>query len=416
MLKRFIYLLIPSCLLLASCSQNNASHHLKNNIDAIKRLQEKTKNNKSDSILMHLNQADKIIQEHGNIPDSIVLEHMFLKGLYFYDTKKLDSAAYYFHNTVNRVDLSSISPREITYFRKTLVADLELESSLPNGISTAEKFIDALLRIEDYENLAHAYNFLERANRFIGDYEKALHYNKKTKEAATLSGNKNISAITYVARSNLLYSLNRKEEAYKILDSISKDQNKYSNDVNRQLFNCTAFLNYFDSNFENAIVNYKKALSFLRKETTHPEYYYLLVESHINLSEAYIEIGEYDISEVYLDSARANLKKDFRIDNLIFLGEQTLRLNYLTKKNIDNILSDYDALVKIQNDFYKKKIDDELLALKLEYEKGEALAAQNRENEKRNERLKIGLTIVLLITPLIIIIVYLLYRQRPLSI
>ncbi|WP_422106114.1 histidine kinase [Winogradskyella sp.] len=412
MLRFLIFLLISLCLLLLNCSQGDSEQELRNTIDSVLTYQEKAKTNSADSTLTYLRIADQIILNNNNIPDSIVIEHMFLKGLYFYDAKQLDSAAYYFHNTVNRVDLSNISPRAIDYFKKTLATDLETENSLPNGISTANKFIEGLLKTKDYDNLIYPYNFLDRAHRLIGDYKKALYYNEKALEAAELSGNKNVSAITAVSRSNLLYGLNKKAEAYQLLDSILENKNAYSNDARRQLFTNYGILNYYDADFKNAVINYKEALFYLKKETAHPEYYYFLVESYVNLSEAYMELEDYNRSEAYLDSASMYMNEDFRIDNLIFLGEQKLKLSYLTKKNIANILSEYDTLVKIQNEFYKQKINDELLALELEYENGRVLAAKNRANEKKNEQLRFAFIVVILVTPLIIIIVYLLYRQR----
>ncbi|MEO1032775.1 MAG: histidine kinase [Bacteroidota bacterium] len=407
-----IFLLISLCLLLLNCSQGDSEQELRNTIDSVLTYQEKAKTNSADSTLTYLRIADQIILNNKNIPDSIVIEHMFLKGLYFYDAKQLDSATYYFHNTVNRVDLSNISPRAIDYFRKTLATDLETENSLPNGISTANKFIEGLLKTKDYDNLIYPYNFLDRAHRLIGDYKKALYYNEKALEAAELSGNKNVSAITTVSRSKLLYSLNKKAEAYQLLDGILENKSTYSNDACRQLFTNYGILNYYDADYKRAVINYKKALSYLKKETAHPEYYYFLVESFVNLSEAYMELEDYNSSEAYLDSASMYMNEDFRIDNLIFLGEQKLKLSYLTKKNIANILSEYDTLVKIQNEFYKQKINDELLALELEYENGRVLAAKNRANEKKNEQLRFAFIVVLLVAPLIIIIAYLLYRQR----
>ena len=401
------------CAILTGCDNTNLSGDLGRDIKTIETLHNKVKTVENDSTLVYLKMADNLIIGNSNIPDSLILENTFLKGLYFKKIKQLDSATYYFHKTTDKIDISSISPREIEYFKQTLSNDLITEKSLNNGIDIANKFIKGLQNTENYGALVYPFNYLERVNRTLGKPKEALFYNEKSQQAAKRSGDRNTHAATVIGSTNLLYSyFNKKNEAFIILDSLLRVKPSFSNDVYRQLHTNYGILSFYESDFKQAILHYKKAAYFLRKEVAHPEYYYFLVENHINLSEGYMELKEYDMAKTYLDSASANISKDSRFDNIVFMGEQRIKLSLLMNDNIDNLLNEYNKLTSIHNAFYNEKIKDEFIALNTAKENEKVLANQNKEVELANQSLRFQFILILILSILFSIIGYLIYRQR----
>ncbi|MCD2258641.1 histidine kinase [Psychroserpens luteolus] len=401
MLRQFYFILF---LLLIGCGQKSHDERLKNDINTLKKLQDLSSKEVNDSTLLYLNEAKRIIDANDDIPDTLRLENIFLKGYYYRRINKIDSASYYFHKTIDLIEAPNSRYRNLVYYRNTWETD-ENNSKLANAISTAQKFVDISDEDKNAKGLTYAYNFLERVNLDLGNYDKALYFNAKTLKAAKKSSDTAMYVITSISRAHQLYSLGKKEQAYKLLDSVDHIKT-VPKDVRRQIFRNYGALYFYDGEYTKAIEKYKHAIEF--SKATEGNKNYNLIESYNNIAEAYIEKGDYPLAKIYLDSTRAIIQPNSFPDYVTFYHELRFKLNYLTKTNEDEILEEYLGLIAGNNKQHEEKIKEELIALKLSNEKEQDALTKKKEAEITNVKLMslLGFSILLLL------IGYLFYRQR----
>lgn len=413
MVKRSLCLLLL-LLFFFNCSKKTSIGNLNDTIGQIVLLQKKAKANVNDSTLLYIKKADGLIKSTENIPDSLIVENIFRKGYYYSQIKERDSATHYFYEAITLAKDAVIPPeRELVYYRETCENDLNA-NRYANCISTINTYVDIVSKREDPTYLMYAYNILERIHGTFGDEEKALYYNEKTQEIATFCNNIDMSSITSSAKASLLasYKLNRNKEALVLLDSISKNTKSYSNLVNTQLFSNYAISNYYDSNYPEAIKNYKKSIFYNKKDTLNVFYEHYMLENYLNISEALVELEEYETANKYLDSASLFINTKSRSELVRFSGEVRLRLDYGNGSKIDKVIDDYYDLIKIQNTIHQKRIQEELSDLKVANKNQENLKIQNKKNEIDKLRLRSGLIILAVLISLLSLLGFLYFRNR----
>ncbi|OUS01306.1 hypothetical protein A9Q86_05835 [Flavobacteriales bacterium 33_180_T64] len=401
MLKRFY---IIGVLVLISCVKESSEERLENNIIQIQKLQESSIKKANDSSLIYLNQVERIIEGSPRIPDTFGIENIFLKGFYYKQINKIDSASHYFHKTIDLIEAPNLRARNYVYFKYAWETD-ESNSKLANAISTAHKFIEISHDDKNAKGLTFAYNSLERMTLALGNYEKALEYNTKALEAAKKSSNTGMYIITLNSRADNLYHSNEKEKAYKLLDSVSNIETE-SADVKRQLIRNYGVLNFYDENYKSAIEKYKIALQLSKEIEANKNTN--IIESYNNIAEAYMLLENYELTKKYLDSTQAIIQPNSYPPYITFYNELRFKLNYRTKKNEDDLLKEYLKLIKDLNKQHEDKIAEELVALKVSNEK-ETLA---KEQKKEAEITNIKLISLLGFSILLMLIGYLFFRQR----
>ncbi|WP_298761455.1 histidine kinase [uncultured Psychroserpens sp.] len=401
MLKRFHFILI---IVLVGCSNENSEEDLKNDLNLIHKLQELSIKKISDSTLIYLNRAERIIESNYKIPDTFRIENIFLKGFYYRQINEIDSASLYFHKTIDLIEAPNTRDRNLVYYKNTWETD-ENNSKLANAISTAQKFIDISDEDKNAKGLTYAYNFLERVNLDLGNYEKLLHYNAKALEAAKKSLDTAMYVITANSRTSILYDLGKKKEAFRLLDSIDRIKT-VPKDVRRQVFRNYGVLYFYDEEYTKAIEKYKQALEFSKVIEGNKNYN--LIESYNNIAEAYLFQKDYSLAERYLDSTKAIIQPNSFSDYVTFYHELRFKVNYRTKDNEDELFEEYLDLIANNNKQHEEKIEEELIALKLSNEKEQEALTQKKEAEITNVKLMslLGFLILLLL------IVYLFYKQR----
>jgi tetratricopeptide (TPR) repeat protein len=412
MIKRSLCLLLP-LLLFLNCSKTTSTDDLKSKIGQIVTLQKKAKANVNDSTLLYIKKVNGLIKSTENIPDSLIIENIFRKGYYYSQIKERDSAAHYFYEAITLAKDAVVPPeRELVYYRETCENDL-YANRYANCISTINTYVDIVSKREDPTYLMYAYNILERIHRIFNDYEKALFYNEKTQKIATFCNDIEMSSITSSAKASLLSNkLNRNKEALVLLDSISKNHKKYSDNTNRQLFSNYAISNYHDSNYPEAIKNYKKSIFYNKKDTLDIRYEKYMLENYLNIAEAFIVLKKHEAANKYLDSASLHIDTKSKFDLVSFLGELKLRLSYGKGIEINRVIDDYYGLVDGQNKIHIKRIQEELSALKVANKNQEILEVENQEKEINNLKLKSGVLILIVLISLLSLLGFLFFRNR----
>ncbi|WP_299891318.1 histidine kinase [uncultured Lacinutrix sp.] len=406
-MRKITLLLGLIILLFFGCGKFNTDQEILDKINEISKLRVlERKTNANDSTLIYIEEIQKIINGDLKLPDTLLIENLFRKGYYYKQIKELDSAAHYFHKTINLVKAPNNRKRNYVYFRNAWETE-ENRNKFANAISIGQKFIDISNRKDHLKELVYAYNFLERINISLRDYKQSLYYNSKALEAAKESSNINMYVITASSKARTLYYyLNKKEEAYKLLDSLSTIES--NGEPKRQLHREYGIIQFYDGNYKEALKNYKTALKITKERKSSSRYNYNLLEAYNNISEAYIEIEDYDLAKKYLDSTKAIIKPNSDPDYVLFYNELLFIHNYRTINSEKKALSAYKSLVDKNRSFHEKKVKEELVALKLANEKEKIITKEKNETELRNYRLLalLGLAVLLLL------IGYLFYRQR----
>ncbi len=411
MKKRGFFLIILS--FIVGCNRFNSKEKVKYKTKEVIELQEKAKKSVIDSIPFFVKKAQKIIENVPALPDTLRIENSFLKGYYFKQVEEIDSARYYFYNVINLIKKPNNRTRNRIYFQNAWEME-EMENNLTNAISIAQKFIE-ISDEEKYTNdLVYAYNYLERANLDLGNYKESLRYNTKALNTAKKSSNiymymiiSNSKAYTYY------YNLKKKKEAFELLDSLKTID--CGLDAKRQLYRTYGILNYEEGDFNKAIEFYETVLRLTKKisrqtktNESKVDYNYNLLESYNNISEAHIKLKNYNTAAKYLDSTKSIINTNSYQPYVNTYYRLRFLLNYRTKANEEDVLSEYNALIALNKKKHQEKIEEKLYALTLANEKEKQVISEKNTIEVRNIKLIALLGFLILL----MIIGYLFYRQR----
>ncbi|WP_298508582.1 histidine kinase [uncultured Kordia sp.] len=396
-------------LLIFSCTKLDSKRSFSEKIAEVKRLRALERNiEASDSTLIYIEQIQKIIDSDKNLPDSLYIENVFRKGVYHYKKQALDSASYYYHKTVDLVKGPNTRDRNLIYFWNTWILDRS-QDRLANVIDVAKKFVKISDEKKHAYGLTIAYNFLEVSYFVLGNYEQAWYYNKKGLEAAKASNNMDMYVVAGNSKARMLYNhFNKKQEAFAFLDSLQVVKTT-KKDTRRQYLRQYGTLSFADKNYKKAIKYYDSVIA-LTKEIESGKNYNLL-EGYNNLAESYIELKEYELAERYLDTVSTIIDENSFTEYVSFYNELRFRVNYGKGNSEESLLEEYKALIDRQNKLHEEKIDEELESLKRANEQEKITTAEKNASEQRNI-IFISLSVLL---GLLVIIVYLFYRQRRLK-
>lgn len=404
MFKR-LTILLTFTVLIYSCHEND---HFKNDAQQIVKFHQLAKNNNNDSTLIYINSANRLIKANKNLADTLLIENLFRKGFYYKQIGLIDSATIYYHKTTDLIQAPNNRKRNSIYFRHAWLNDEE-NSRYANAISLAEKFIDISDENKHYEDLVFAYNLLERLYYDVDDLEKKTYYNAKAIKAARESSNLGMFIISVNSKADLLYKSGEKEEAYRLLDSLStiKINNLY--ELGETYRNHGTFY-YKDKKYKLAVEKYilsiekhKKALQYHSDNTNNS-----LIELYNYIAASNIELKEYKVAKQFLDSSKALITNHSLPEYVLYNKELSLKLNYKINGSIEEFISEYDKLVKDNKKELNEHLKEELNALIVANEKEkQAIQAKNKTDLKI-----IKLIALLVFLGLLMILGYLFYRHR----
>lgn len=400
---------------LFGCNKNS-EQELLNKIKEVTKLQaiardmSAAENKSLDSTLLYVAKIQNIIDRYEKLPDTFLIENLFRKGYYYKRVGVIDSATIYFHRAIDLVKKPNNRKRNITYFRNAWTYDQE-NKQYANGITIAQKFIDISNIKRDSGDLLYAYNFLEQVYLILENYEKSLEYNSKVLEAAKQSSNIDMYVITANSKAKTLYSyLDREKEAFNLLDSLNTI--KCGKNAKRQLYRTHGTLNYYHKNYRESVKYNKKALHLSKEMAKNSKDYvyhnYNLLESYNNITDAYLELEEYEIAKKYLDSTKSIINSNSATEHVLYYDELRFKLNFRTKAKEYDVFNEYNKLKFENNKQHENKINEKLNALTVANKKEKLFIAEKNEADLKSIKL-IALSVFL---GLLTILGYLFYRQR----
>lgn len=388
----------------------------KNKIDEtnhkIHKLHKKIKQTSRDSMLLYFNETKKLFNNKINYPDSLKAENYFLKGLYFDKFENLDSTIFYYEKALSFDYENVITNRQIHYYF-ALIKKYYYSNNYTNSLNNTNLLIKKL-NINDYKNLGLVHHLTAMTYIKSEEYKKALvhnfksiFYHKKIKNKSRLYSSINL-------KSKIYYELNKKDSAKIILKNLLKNDKLLSANNKYQFYTRLGIYNFYDNEFNHAKKNYLKALVNVRKINNINK----LANCYNNLAEVYLELKKYNLAETYLDSTfllGIDDLQTIRIGNAL---RYKLQLLYVTKKEIKPVLNFLDTVLHVNNQHYKKKMDNESFALIKAHEKEKIILKQNQESELKNTKLKrnqLFLFLIIMIFLLTSIIGVLQYRKKKIK-
>ena len=396
--------------LVCSCNKTR-----KNNlsIESINYLHQQIDSISKDSAIIRLKNVEQYIKVNQNIPDSVVAENYYLIGLHFQKQSRLDSAAIYFHNAIEYVN-DSINSRQSYYFMSAFstFSDLGL---FGDCLTISEKFKSLIDSEKDHRALTWAYFWEQTVYSMKGDYQKAIEVNDLRLEVATKHDTEGLPAVLITRAQFKYFYLNDKAGAYTILEDLLKKEESLEYNNQSVINTDYGVMLYYDGNYKKALRHYLKALESEKKFNIKYERVDEIANCYNNIAEVYMDLKNYPLSKKYLDSVKmlgvGNLSREKQKSLLNY----ELRFTLETNKNSSELTKIMDEIYAHQDDIYKQKSENELLALTKSLEKQKELFLEKQAADFEN--LKLQTRSIIIITSLILLslIGILLYSRRKLK-
>ena len=397
--------------LFSSCNQEDSSISRWQNIYQI---QQKGKQSIDSITLDTLRYTQKLLDQDSTTPDSLLAENNYLQGLFYKKEGKLDSAAIYFHNATDYVKDSIFQERQPNYFYDAWLTYASLGKS-GDCFVISERFKSLLNHEKQQRALLWAYHWEERTYKMRREYNKAIEINDQRRKIAYENDSASIPVVS-ISRANLYFhNLNKKNEAYKILDELLLNPKVVSDRDLAAIHTNYGVYKYLDGNFESAVPYYLAAIKYTKKDTLNKSNTNELANAYSNIAEVYIDLEQFEKSRTYLDSVQLlginNLARDKQKNLLSY----ELRLAMKTNRNSNQVLNVFNTMYNHQDEIYKEKSKNEILALTKANEKEKVLLKEKQEVEIKNIRNRDGLILALISLVLLGAIGFLLYQRRKLK-
>ncbi|CAL2101429.1 conserved protein of unknown function [Tenacibaculum sp. 190130A14a] len=369
----------------------------------------------TDSLNYYLEELENIPKEH--LSDSLKAEYSFAKSRFNYSLGKYDEAInilnYVTSFTTDRIK----SDREVLFFRALSLVYYRKKNDYLSAEKINEKLL-ALLKDDDYKNKAFVYQFKHNVKLALEEYEGALAASKLAADYFLKAGDTANHGMSKISNAVLYSTLKNQEKAGDILDNF-KFEHKLDSLGKYQLYASKGY--YYNKNgfYNKAIVEFDKALFFTKQLKQKNLIKQRLVNNYINLSNSYIGLKKYNIAEQYLDSVYNLGISDIEYDDQRAALKKSLEVSHYRKENLTSVMAKLDSIFKYQDKNYSERIDSELKASKVAFEKEITLEKEKREAEIESfifERNQYILAVLLLLAIVIGILVLNFYRQRKFKI
>ena len=331
---------------LLSCSNINKDKNLSDNETLIKSLQKKTLTSPIDSTYYYLKQANTLINNNPKVSDSLKAENNFLLGEHFLKLNKLDSASLYFHFATDFIKDSIYFNRQSEYFTKAWDTYFSLEK-FGDCLTISNRFKSLLNFDKQHRALTWAYYFEESVYIESKDYNNALLTNNLRVNLAKEKDTINL-VNALISRAKIkYYYLDDKKSAFLILDSILK-YNKLKISLKSNIYNELGIFYYWESNYINALKNYKTSLFYSKQLNKTENNTINLAIKYNNIAEVLLDLKEYKPAKKYLDSVNQlginNIDKKHQKSFLKY----NLRLAAMTNKNFKEVTVFLDSIYNYQ--------------------------------------------------------------------
>jgi len=407
---------IPSVFILmilfSSCRDKKKSISTITNIIQI---QEQVAEMPTDSSYAQLKQTQRLLGELVDAPDSLQAENNYLLGLHFRREKNKDSAATYFQHATNHVKGSAKSVRQGQYFQAAWDAYANL-GLYGDCFTISERFKSLLNPKTQFRSLSWALYWEESTYKMRGDYEKALEI---AEERVSLARKNDTLALpaALAGKADLKYFyLKDKKGAFDILENLFLEEHTLTPRSRSLIHTNYGVYSYFDGNFQKALNHYLKALKNSKRSEDAQSNFGIneTATCYINIAEVYMDLEKHSLARIYLDSVKHSGVENLSRVKQKALLDYELRLAVETNKSSSSVSKLLNDIYNHQDEIYKQKTENELLALTDANEAQKVLLQEKQTSEIENLKLQ-NRSIILLVSIITLsLIASLLFRQRKL--
>jgi len=405
------HLIIIISFIISSCSSKSEDQNdlfVNNQVTTFQKRSESQR----DSSIFYLQKADKLIELYPEkISDSLKIENRFLKGMHYFQLGKLDSASKHLYNTIESINDTIYSKRNVTYFNETWNVHLQL-GEYGECVAISKKFKDLLDRKNKIDR-ALAYYQLTVTYHTSGDYKNALANNdiqinllKEVKDTIGL-----IAAQTLKASIHYHY-LNDKQRTFGILDTLLLNEHLLHEQSKRDIHSDYGYYLHVENDLLKAREHYLKGLKALKKTNDNQLRIENEVIAYANLGELHLDLKEYEMAIKYLDSALLFENKYIPRRTYRNILNYKLRYAFETQSDLSVVQRQLNNLLDFQNKDYENKYEKDLKSLETSYANEKHLSIINQQAELENLKLRIRQIVIFLSSLLFISIGYVFYRRR----
>ncbi|MDY8138032.1 tetratricopeptide repeat protein [Aquimarina sp. 2201CG5-10] len=259
---------------------------------------------------------------------------------------------------------------------------------------------DSLELGSNYHNIAMIYRFQNDWDKSIANFKKAIVINQKNNRSIGLGNNYGMMAVCYEKK-------NQSDSVFYYFDKALSSFKKggFEEGAKQVLGNKAAHLSYI-GRYEEALpiqLEYLEYVKSINKKLS-------VISTHINLSNTYLGLKQYDKGLIHANKAIETGKKDnakLKLRNAYHVRSKI----YKSLNNFELALDDYRTFTKIDEDVYDNKRVKELHAIELKYKFAKQMltdSIRNTEEKKRmiiqaeNEELKQRWYLTLLISTVLV--------------
>ncbi len=400
---------IIACILSCTTETDNQTNDL--NSSRINTLLQQAKDQKGKAALSTLQSVDSILKVHTNVPDSLHTQAMFRKGMVYLDLEKLDTAALYFHRTIDRADTKAISTTTINYYRNTWETDLALGDA-SNAISVAQNLANRALQQDNTEALYFAYNALGRIYKIIKNIPESLKYSEKAWQAAK-DGNDTINEVLEASqRAYLLASYGQKEQALNFIIPYITKPKDYPANISSELFLNYGTVQYFNGDYTGSIESYQKSMAYSKQLAASQSRDHNISTAYVNIGESYRELKNKALEIANIDSAMVYARTSGSLQAIRYVSRQQILTKYQGNSNIHELIQDFDQLVVSQYEDYQTKIKTEQKDLALANKKELTLIQDKNKAEINALKSRDRSIIIAIATGILLLLAYIVYQRR----
>ena len=341
--------------------------------------------------------------------DSLTIsDRYYNEGLSYYKYGDLEKAKQFYKLAIDSCETVDVYIF-IKYYTSLLGIYLS-KNEYGDAIAVLNEFETKELKPADIKNI---YIKATEQSIFIdsGQLEAALEANIIRYNLSVTSNNKNQKIKSLIDKVMILNELGRSDDANILLDQLLEIKD-LSPLQKSSLTTKKGIKKFFEENYVDAIIEYKKSLMFYRDSNLNGKQHGIAMK-FANIAEAYIELEKYEESMIYLDSfARINQSKvSNSLRTSVFKYE--LRLSKGLNISNDRIEKLIDKINEDQEESYRIKFNKELELLTDEKEISEELLKANQQAELDKLEFRnifiISASVLILI---ILIALFLIFKQK----
>ncbi len=257
----------------------------------------------------------------------------------------------------------------------------------------------------------YIYSLYQIIYTYHRNYELAESYINKSLDRAKELGENELIVHNLLQKSDLLQLQGKNKLASKLLDSVLTNTTIESLPLKAAAYGDAGVYFYFNGEFSKAIDRYKESLSLFKSINESRSDENIAIQ-YSNIAEAYIDLKEYQLARVYLDSFyslnQQNISNKLRKSVLKYEMRLGFEDNY-TSNRIHRII---DSNFDVQDSFYNAKMNKELKALIDEKEATQQLKIEKKDLEIDRLKWRNNLFIVVFILLLAAVFLFFFLKKR----